>query len=49
MIVQSFAPATSDGHRTNRGDFNRFVEVVGTAPVIEGVRVQIGWADEATD
>jgi hypothetical protein len=47
MIVQSFAPTNSDGHRRNRSDFERFLGLVGTAPMLEGVRVQIAWVDPA--
>ncbi|SED40675.1 hypothetical protein SAMN05444161_3138 [Rhizobiales bacterium GAS191] len=35
MIVQSFAPANSEGHRRNRGDFDRFLALVGSAPTLE--------------
>jgi hypothetical protein len=45
MIVQSFAPVDSDGHRNNRTDFDRFRALVGPAPNIEGVRVEIAWTD----
>lgn len=47
MIVQSFAPDTSDGHIRNRSDFARFQVLVGVAPVIDGVHVQTAWADDA--
>ena len=48
MIVQSFAPTNSDGHRRNRADFDRFCNLVGSAPALEGQRVQIDWVDNAT-
>ena len=47
MIVQSFAPTDSEGHRRNQGDFARFLDLVGNAPMIEGIRVQIAWTDNA--
>lgn len=45
MIIQSFAPSASDGHVTNRNDFARFQDLVGVAPVIEGVSVHTAWVD----
>jgi len=47
MIVQSFAPTDSTEHMQNRGDFDRYTEVVGGMPVLEGVKVGIAWAQEA--
>jgi hypothetical protein len=47
MVVQTFAsPNAGDGHLTNRSDFDRFVTLVGSAPKIEGVCVQLGWASD---
>jgi hypothetical protein len=47
MVVQAFASHTGgDGHLTNRSDFDRFVTLVGSAPKIEGVHVQIAWVSD---
>lgn len=46
MIVQAFLPGTGDGHRSNKCDFDRYVDLVGVAPEIEGVRVQLAWVAE---
>jgi hypothetical protein len=48
MIVQAFAPLDSPEHLQNRGDFDRYIEVVGGMPVLEGVKVGIAWAQEAS-
>jgi hypothetical protein len=45
MIVQSFGNTHSDGHRRNRADFDSFRNLVGSAPKIEGQRVQLDWVD----
>jgi len=45
MIVQSFSPIDTKGHRANRGDFDSFVKLVGSAPMIQGVLVEIAWTD----
>jgi hypothetical protein len=47
MIIQSFAQPETDGYRKNQSDFTRFVELIGNAPVLEGVRVDIAWTDNA--
>ena len=44
MIVQHFPRAAARNKVTNRSDFDAFVALVGKAPVIEGVRVQLAWA-----
>jgi Domain of unknown function (DUF6946) len=44
MIVQHFPRAAASDKVTNRSDFDAFVALVGKAPVIEGVRVQLAWA-----
>ena len=46
MIVQHFGNASGDGPQRNLSDSNRFLELVGNAPVIEGVQVQIAWVEE---
>jgi hypothetical protein len=47
MVVQTFASHTGgDGHITNRSDFDLFTALVGSAPKIEGVRVQIAWVSD---
>jgi Domain of unknown function (DUF6946) len=46
MVLQSFAPAGCEEHVRNRGDFDRYVATVGTAPVFEGVAVRLAWIDE---
>jgi Domain of unknown function (DUF6946) len=48
MVVQSFAPPGCVEHGRNRGDFDRYVGTVGTAPVLEGVAVRLAWIDEFT-
>jgi hypothetical protein len=47
MIVQHFGIGNGVGDPTNLSDFNRFVALVGSAPVIEGVRVQVAWAEDS--
>jgi hypothetical protein len=47
MIVQHFANGIGDQDQTNLSDFNRFVALVGSAPVVEGVPVQIAWAEDS--
>ena len=49
MLVQSF-PTIGRQPRcsTQRADFDRFVELVGPAPVIEGRAVRLAWIDETT-
>jgi hypothetical protein len=44
MIVQHFPRGTASDKITNRSDFDAFVALVGNAPVIEGVKVQLAWA-----
>jgi hypothetical protein len=46
MVVQHFGNGGGDGNQTNLSDFNSFVTLVGNAPVIEGIQVQIAWADD---
>lgn len=47
MMVQAFpSPTGEDGHLANRSDFDRFIALVGNAPIIEGVQVQIAWVSE---
>jgi hypothetical protein len=47
MVVQSFASSPElDRYSANRNDFDRFTALVGNAPMIEGVRVQIAWASD---
>ena len=46
MIVQAFPPGAGDGHRINRSDFDRYLDLVGACPEIEGVRVQLAWVSE---
>jgi hypothetical protein len=47
MVVQAFPSQTGeDGNLTNSSDFDRFTTLIGTAPVIEGVRVRISWVWE---
>lgn len=49
MIVQHFGNGSGDHDQTNLSDFNRFAALVGIAPVIEGVPVQIAWAEDEVD
>jgi hypothetical protein len=49
LIVQHFGYASGDGDQTNLSDFNRFVALVGSVPVIEGVPVQIAWAEHRVE
>jgi hypothetical protein len=49
MIVQHFGNASGNGDRTNLSDFNRFVALVGSVPVIEGMPVQIAWTEDSVD
>jgi hypothetical protein len=44
MIVQHFPRGAASDKVTNHSDFDAFVALVGKAPVIEGVRVQLAWA-----
>jgi uncharacterized membrane protein YphA (DoxX/SURF4 family) len=46
MVVQSFSTGSDEGYIRNRSDFDRYVALVGSAPVVEGVRVRIAWADD---
>jgi hypothetical protein len=47
MVIQVFHPRTaSDGYKMNREDFDHFIALVGSAPIIEGVRVQIAWVTD---
>jgi hypothetical protein len=46
MIVQHFGNGSGDDEQTNLSDFNRFVALIGSRPVIEGVPVQIAWAED---
>ena len=43
--MQHFGYASGDGGQINRSDFKRFVALVGSVPVIEGVPIQIAWAE----
>jgi hypothetical protein len=47
MIVHSFAPLDCKEHARNRKDFDRYVALVGSAPVIKEVPVQLAWVDGA--
>lgn len=49
MIVQHFGNANGNGDQTNHSDFNRFLALVGSAPVIEGMPVQIAWAENSVE
>jgi hypothetical protein len=44
MIVQHFFGGTVSDKVTNRSDFDVFVALVGDAPVVEDVKVQLAWA-----
>lgn len=46
MIVHSFAPLDCEEHGRNRADFDRYVSLIGTAPVLEGITVRLAWVDE---
>jgi hypothetical protein len=41
MVVQSFPKSVS-----NRADFDRFVQLVGSAPILEGISVALEWAQD---
>jgi hypothetical protein len=45
MIVQSFCRDHTSN--TNKADFERFVSVVGSRPVLNGVPVRLAWVDSA--
>jgi hypothetical protein len=47
MVVQDLTYGRPGNHAANRADFDRFVALVGPAPVLEGVPVRLGWADDA--
>jgi len=47
MIVHSFAPSQCEEHARNRADFDRYVSLIGTTPVLEGIPVRLAWSDEA--
>jgi hypothetical protein len=44
MIVQHFPRGDASDKIANRSDFDAFVALVGKAPVVEGVKVQLVWA-----
>lgn len=44
MIVQHFPRGDASDKIANRSDFDAFVALVGEAPVIEGVKIQLVWA-----
>lgn len=46
MVVQSFAPLGCHEHAQNRADYDRYVALVGTEPVIENVPVRLAWVEE---
>ena len=48
MVVQSFAPLDCDERHRNRADFERYLALVGTAPLLMGIPVQLAWIDETT-
>ena len=49
MIVQSFSPLGCDEHVRNEGDYDRYLGLVGNAPILEDVIVRLAWVDEAQD
>jgi hypothetical protein len=44
MIVQHFPRVTAIAKNSSQSDFDAFVAIVGNAPVVEGVKVQLAWA-----
>jgi hypothetical protein len=46
MIVQDLTYGRPGNHAANRMDFDRFVALVGSTPVLEGIPVRLGWVDE---
>jgi len=46
MIVQSFAPIDCPEHTQNRADFDRYIGLVGSTPILKGVSVRLAWAQE---
>jgi hypothetical protein len=47
MVVQSFTSKKEEaGHIINQSDFNRFTELVGSAPKIKGVDVRLSWVSD---
>ena len=48
MIVHSFAPLQCDEHDRNHADFERYLSLVGTTPMLEGIPVRLAWIDELT-
>lgn len=47
MIVQSFC--ADHESNSNWSDFNAFRDLVGAAPVLDGVAVRLAWADDACE
>jgi hypothetical protein len=46
MIVQAFGSNTHEGYSGNKSDYERYLDVVGSAPELYGMRVQLAWASE---
>jgi hypothetical protein len=46
MVVQSFAPLNCNEHRRNRDDFDRYLALVGAAPILMDISVRVAWIDE---
>jgi len=40
------ANGRGDGHARNRGDFDRFVSLVGPTSTLDGMAVSLAWVDE---
>jgi hypothetical protein len=49
MIVQYFPAGDGDGHQTNRTDFDHYVDLVGSTPVLKGVPIKIVWVQDGAD
>lgn len=47
MIVQAFVPRNDPHHRMNVADFNQLIALAGSAPVIEGVCVNLALTEES--
>jgi hypothetical protein len=46
MVVQAFPGGDQEKRQVNRADFERYLDLVGSAPELDGIRVQLAWVSE---
>jgi hypothetical protein len=46
MVVQAFPGGDQEKCQVNRADFERYLDLVGPAPELDGIRVQLAWVSE---